>query len=124
MTSFRPSGSSRVDSALDPTMSQNMMVSWRRSGVDADPAGARARGLASSPPFAARFTPHSGQNFAPGGLAWPQLGQGRDNGVPHSWQNLAASGATALQFGHSTPAPKTTIWVTYHDRVGQRTLIT
>src|SRR5262249_16648305 len=103
MTSRCSSASRRVESALDPTMSQNMTVNCRRSGVDAVPAAAWAILFGAS----AKLAPHSGQNFAPGGQACPQLEHGRANGVPHSWQNLAPSGATALQVGHSTPAPKT-----------------
>src|SRR6516162_4721331 len=106
MTSPCTSGSRRVESALEPTRSQNMMVSWRRSGVYADPAAAGATLSMSFPVLAVRLAPHSAQNFAAGGLAYPQLGQRRGNGVPHSWQNLAASGATPLQLGHSTPAPQ------------------
>src|SRR5262249_5949231 len=100
-----------------------MTVNCRRSGVDAVPA-ARAIFAGVSAFVAAKLAPHSGQNFAPGGLGWPQVEHGRANGVPHSWQNLAPSDATALQLGHSTPAPTPTIWATYHGRVGQRTLIT
>jgi len=88
-------------------MSQNMIVNCRRSGADAEAAVARATLLGCSASFEARAAPQLGQNFAPGGLAWPQLAQERGNGVPHAWQNLAASGTTAVQFGHSTLAPNT-----------------
>src|SRR5262249_15626640 len=46
------------------------------------------------------------KNFAPARLAESQLGLERGNGLPHSWQDLVSSGATALQFGHSTTAPR------------------
>jgi hypothetical protein len=45
-----------------------MMVSWRRSGLYADPAAAEATLLMSFPVFAVKLAPHSGQNFAAGGL--------------------------------------------------------
>src|SRR5262245_66284006 len=102
MTSPCSSGSRRVESALEPTMSQNMTVNCRRSGLDAESAAERTTLFGSSAFFATRLAPHSGQNFAPARLAEPQLGHERGNGLPHSWQNLASSGATALQFGHST----------------------
>ena len=105
-TSRCSSGSRWVERALEPTMSQNMTVSWRRSGEDAAKVGGRGPGFRSSGLFTARFAPHSAQNLAPDGLAWPQLAQVRGNGVPHSGQNFAPFGATALQLPHSTQAPK------------------
>jgi hypothetical protein len=89
-------------------MSQNMMVSWRRSG-DADWARARAAGsdFGAATILASRLAPHSGQNFALGGLSLPQAGHLRDSAEPHSAQNLADCGTGALQFGHSTSVPQT-----------------
>src|SRR5262245_34758710 len=89
-------------------MSQNMMVSWRRSG-DADWASARAAGsdFGAATILASRNAPHSGQNFALGGLSLPQAGHLRDRAEPHSAQNLADFGTGALQFGHSTSVPHT-----------------
>jgi hypothetical protein len=62
------SGSRRVESALDPTMSQNMMVSWRRSadGAFGVRGSSEARRVTSD--AEARFAPHSEQNFALTGL--------------------------------------------------------
>ena len=67
-TSRCSSGSSRVESALEPTMSQNMMVSWRRSAegdgamrgqrIDADMGGA----VVADPET--RLAPHLEQNLA------------------------------------------------------------
>ena len=39
MTSRKSSGSIRDDSAVDPTRSQNITVSWRRSAVSCDDFG-------------------------------------------------------------------------------------
>src|SRR5262245_36727694 len=99
MTSPCTSGSRRVESALDPTMSQNMTVICRRSAA----AGARVgpgRATASTGfEGAARLSPHSEQNFALGELMWPHEAHPRGSGVPHSSQNLLPSGTFALHFG-------------------------
>src|SRR5215831_2924380 len=44
MTSRRSSGSIRADSAVEPTKSENITVTWRRS-ADADAASVAAPGL-------------------------------------------------------------------------------
>src|SRR5262249_24860051 len=44
MTSRRSSGSMRADSAVEPTRSENITVTWRRS-ADADAASVAASGL-------------------------------------------------------------------------------
>ena len=44
MTSRRSSGSIPVESAVDPTRSQNITVSWRRSASGAAAIAARATG--------------------------------------------------------------------------------
>ena len=53
MTSRMSSGSSRADSAVEPTRSQNITVSWRRSAA----SGGAARGspAARRGPGAAEF---------------------------------------------------------------------
>jgi len=107
-TSRCSSGSRRAESALEPTMSQNMMVSWRRSG-DADWSQLASCGfrLRTATIQASRLTPHSGQNFALGGLSLPKARHLRDRAEPHSAQNFADCGTGALQFGHSTSVAHT-----------------
>jgi hypothetical protein len=43
------------------------------------------------------------QNFAPGGLSTPQLGQLTDSSAPHDMQNRARSGFSVLQLGQTPP---------------------
>src|SRR5215831_9143977 len=81
MTSPCSSGSSRVESALDPTMSQNMIVSWRRSAADPDPpCGAGPAARASAGPdgvlLERTLAPHSAQKRSSGSTACPQFGSG------------------------------------------------
>src|SRR5215468_4853174 len=101
MTSRCSSASRRVESALDPTMSQNMIVNCRRSTARA--AGTEAgfgRGAASTGfEMVERVAPHSEQNFALSELAWPHEAHARGSGVPHSSQNLLPPGMFALQSG-------------------------
>jgi hypothetical protein len=104
MTSPCSSGSSRVDSALDPTMSQNMMVSWRHSAGDAGVDGGIARGAADGL-LEARPAPHSEQNRAWTELACPQARHTRGSSEPQCSQNLLSSFRLALQLGHCIAAP-------------------
>lgn len=73
MTSRGSSASRHVESALEPTMSQNMTVNCRRSAATA--AMTRAcfgRAAASTGSEAVeRLAPHWEQNFALSKLAWP-----------------------------------------------------
>jgi hypothetical protein len=70
-TSRCSSWSSHAESALEPTMSQNITVSWRRS---ADAAEERAAGLEFSTSIAVRLAPQLAQNLAPAELVCPQRG--------------------------------------------------
>src|SRR5690349_2525767 len=74
-------------------MSANSTVTRRRSatGVAAwlEPAPVVAGRGAAAPAPPARAVPHSLQNFAPGLLIAPQLGQPAASVAPHSLQNLA-----------------------------------
>src|SRR5258707_280166 len=96
MTSRRSSGSSRTESAVEPTRSQNMTVSCRRSADDA--AGAVA-GDGGEP--GANAAPQLAQNLACGGLRWPHDRQAGGSDTPQWMQNLLASGISALQLGQS-----------------------
>src|SRR3974377_1607282 len=81
ITSRRSSGSSRADSAVDPTRSQNMMVSCLRSAevcegtaLSAEPDGV----LGACCPAAVSFWPHCKQNLAPGGFVCRHEGHWSD----------------------------------------------
>ena len=97
------SGSSRVDSAVDPTKSQNITVSWRRSGLGIGCCAEAAVGAAASEPAvgAARLAPHSEQNFDPARFWAPHATHRNGTAAPQSLQNLLPSGTSALQLGHS-----------------------
>src|ERR1700733_3915463 len=103
MTSRKSSGSSCVDSAVEPTRSQNITVIWRRSAAFA----ARATGGAdigeetageggAAPPS---FAPHCAQNREAAALAWPQAAQLKACAVPHCGQNLLSPGMSLWQLG-------------------------
>src|ERR1700704_3818750 len=70
MISRMSSGSSRTESAVEPTRSQNMTVSWRRSAEDVDGTIA---GDAGEP--AASAVPQLAQNLPPSGISALQFGQ-------------------------------------------------
>jgi len=87
-------------------MSQNMMLSWRRSAVgggavDAGREGGRMTGCNVSD---VRLAPHWEQNFAFAELPCAQLGHGRGSTAPHSSQKLLPSVRLALQLGHCIAA--------------------
>src|SRR5215471_4991333 len=107
MISRMSSGSRRAESAVEPTRSQNITVSWRRS---AEEVGSSDRGDADAVADSAMVTgfeveslcPHSKQNFALAGLAQPHEGQRIGRAAPHAVQNLSTPGVSAWQLGHST----------------------
>src|SRR5215472_16008370 len=109
MISLMSSGSSRVESAVEPTRSQNMTVSRRRSadaatGVIGE-AAANSVALQVVGALAVRSLPHSAQNLAFGRFALPQEGQRASSAAPQAMQNLPVSGVSEWQFGHSMSAP-------------------
>src|SRR4249920_3754981 len=122
MISRMSSGSSRAESAVEPTRSQNMTVSWRRS---ADPATCEGCGVAvsvaglpaASTPVAGSLSPHSKQNLALAGFALPQDGQRPKRAAPHSRQNLLPSGMSALQLGHRTDHPSDDAYLNILSRI-------
>src|SRR5262252_245016 len=79
MMSPMSSGSRRVESAVEPTRSQNITVSWRRSAdaVTGAIGEAAANNGASRlvGALAVRGLPHSAQNLAFGRFAQPQIRQ-------------------------------------------------
>ena len=122
-TSRCSSGSSCVESALDPTMSQNMTVIWRRSAC----AVAVGFGAVGAPIFVSRvavcgskackLAPHWAQKRSSGAIPWPQDGQERGSEVPHFTQNFEPSRTPTLQFGHCILVAPVVVWATeaYHN---------
>src|SRR6266702_1400085 len=116
MISRRSSGSSFVASAVEPTRSQNITVSWRRSAeelgagdkvegsvtrttVDLD---TRAAADTRAAPVGMSAAPQSPQNLLPDGLSAPQARQRKDSGAP---QTFLPSGLTLPQLGQSMSHP-------------------
>src|SRR5262249_10097065 len=64
----------RAASAVEPTRSQNITDSWRRSGSGSRPWPTGNAGDACGP-ISVRGAPQSPQNRLPSGLGLPQLGQ-------------------------------------------------
>src|SRR5262245_24229958 len=97
MMLLRSSGSSRDASTVEPTRSQNITVSCRRS---AEEMASRivgwfwedAEGIEVGSPRGINFVPHSPQNLAVARLVLPQVGQLIGNRPPHSRQNFALGG--------------------------------
>src|SRR2546423_349370 len=109
MISRMSSGSSRAESAVEPTRSQNRTVSWRRSAEPVcELCGAAAsivEPAAASTPIDGSLCPHSKQNLALAGLVLPHDGQRPRRAAPHSRQNLLPPGTSALQLGQRTDHP-------------------
>src|SRR5215207_4424761 len=96
----------REASAVDPTRSQNITVSWRRSAEESGTAGVGGAGVGDSEvdaPAEASFAPQSPQNLAFGGLRLPQDGHSDGTGTPHSMQKRLPCGTSVRQLGHSMP---------------------
>ena len=110
MTSRCSSASRRVESALEPTMSQNMMVSCRRSAEGAlelivGVLGVLVAGAEATFPVETRVQ-HLPQKLFSAGTVWPQVGHVRGRAMPHMPQKLLPSDISALQPGHcKRPAP-------------------
>src|SRR5215468_5514110 len=111
MTSRKSSGSSRDDSGVEPTRSQNMTVSWRRSAVSARDRGdgAGAGGAAVS----ATGLPQPPQNLAVGSFSKPQAEQGEGSGAPHSAQKRLVATFSAMQLEQRIGCP----WPTKRSRL-------
>src|SRR5690242_7580223 len=121
MTSRKSSRSIRAASSVDPTRSQNITVSCRRSA----PAEARAEedggasrlasaagdGMAvaeETPAETDSGAPQSPQNLLPGTLGAPHEAQVDTSGEPQSLQKRFESGLGARHFGHSMSGPEFT----------------
>ena len=85
------SGSRRAERPVEPTRSQNITVSRRRSAALAefDAAAHREGDFSTAVVCPASLLPHSPQNLADPRLPVPHAGQGMDNGVRHAVQNCA-----------------------------------
>jgi hypothetical protein len=98
----------RAERAVEPTRSQNITVSCRRSaalGAGFTGGGGAAIGVRSV--TADSVAPQPPQNLAVGGLSFPQAAQGTGNAAPHSRQNWFPAGTSARQFEQVTFAGPT-----------------
>src|SRR5262250_3675964 len=102
-SALRSSGSSSVDNAVEPTRSQNITVSCRRSADDATAGASDPAAVSAGAKDAAigSLMPQFAQNFAADGLACPQEGHASGSIAPHSVQNLLPSATSALQLEHT-----------------------
>src|SRR6516162_9765825 len=92
----RSSGSNRADSGVEPTRSQNITVSWRRSAVsERGGGGAGGAGAAASP----TGLPQPPQKLAVGSFSNPQTGHREGSGAPHSAQKRLLAAFSAMQLG-------------------------
>src|SRR4029450_2950597 len=93
MMALKSSGSSLAESAVDPTRSQNITVSCRRSiGRESGAAGTTAEDSTRN------LVPQSPQNLFGAGFAAPQTRQRRTTAAPHFPQNFLCPGTSAAQF--------------------------
>src|SRR5215471_19885526 len=97
MTSLKSSGSSRDDRGVEPTRSQNMTVSWRRSALSARVTGV-AVGAVGAAASSTRL-PQPPQNLVAGSFSKPQAGQGQGSGAPHWPQKRLVAAFSAVQLG-------------------------
>src|SRR5215469_12369957 len=95
MISRRSSGSSRDESGVEPTISQNITVSWRRSAPSVRGDAAGGTGAAASP----IGFPQPPQNFAAGSFSNPQAWHDEGSGDPHWAQKRLVDVFSAMHFG-------------------------
>src|SRR5215468_3211224 len=81
MTSRRSSGSSRAAIAVEPTRSQNITVSWRRSAISTRGGENAADEIVAA--VSPRDFPQPPQNLALGSLSKLQAEHREGNGDPH-----------------------------------------
>ena len=115
MTMRNSSGSSCCESTVEPTRSQNITVSCRRSATVSSEFWVSSFEFFdflfsfafSLLPFdfcllifdlLVSAVPHFPQNFAAGRISWPQLGQTCASFVPHSSQKFIPGGFSTPQF--------------------------
>src|SRR5215472_17218521 len=102
MTSRKSSGSSREASAVEPTRSQNITVSWRRSALSVRGAAVGAVGAAAS---SVGF-PQPPQNLVAGSFSKPQAGHGQGSGAPQCPQKRLVVAFSAMQLGQRIGSPR------------------
>src|SRR5262249_46098922 len=116
MRSCSSSGSSCPESPVDPTKSQNITVTWRRSPFDT-PCGSPCSAWKSVP--VARFVLASScraplqspQNFLSAGFSEPHFGQQLASCAPQSPQNSLLDGFSAPHFEQRiSPIPLRDPW--------------
>src|SRR5262249_30725775 len=98
------SGSRRAERPVEPTRSQNITVSWRRSadcGQASDDGDATSPGVGDAPTLSA--APQSPQNFFPAGFSAPQAVQRIGRGAPQSPQNFFPSRLALPHLEQSMP---------------------
>src|SRR5262249_15835869 len=105
MTSRKSSGSSCDDRAVEPTRSQNITVSWRRSAPLARGPGDTVNGteVAATSPIG---LPQPPQNFDAGSFSKPQAGQWNGSGAPHLAQKRLVAAFSAMHFGQRIWCPQ------------------
>src|SRR6516164_6655696 len=96
MISRRSSGSSRVDNAVEPTISQNITDSCRRS---ASVRVAAETDIGAAKPACPIGLPQPPQNLAAGSFSKPQAGHCEGSGDPHSAQKRRIPAFSAMQLG-------------------------
>src|SRR6516162_6254687 len=101
MISRRSSGSKRAASAVEPTRSQNMTVSCRRSAPPGWGAGIGLTGAAAVSPIG---SPQPPQNLAEGSFSKPQVEHENGSAAPHWAQKRLIAAFSALQFWQRTAA--------------------
>src|SRR5271169_92234 len=97
------SGSSREVSSVEPTRSQNITVSCRRSAPSVRGASDTAGRIGAA---SANGLPQPPQNFAEASLSKPQAGQGKGNDAPHWAQKRLFAPFSAMQLGQRILCPR------------------
>src|SRR5215471_1511185 len=109
-TSVSSSGSSCWESAVEPTRSQNITVSWRRvASTSSGPplvlatvagrvGGAGSAAVGGDPDASA--IPQPPQNFSPGSFTKPQTAHGPASAAPHSLQKRRPSRLATPHLAH------------------------
>src|SRR5258706_8588908 len=103
MISRTSSGSSCDESAVEPTRSQNITVSSRRSALSMRGGAGTivGAGAATSP----SDLPQPPQNLAVGSFWNPQAGQGDGSGDPHWAQKRLVAAFSTMQLGQRIWCP-------------------
>src|ERR1700752_4361873 len=105
MTSRKSSGSSRADSAVEPTRSQNITASCRRSAASTRGVAGLATGVgAAAAPIG---LPQPPQNSAEASFSKPQSAHGEGSTAPQRAQKRLVAAFSAMQLGQRILVPPT-----------------